>query len=477
MKLSRLENQLRFFENKNQDTLLLEDALIILNTVYQSYNYDLHKPLPECPYENEELFAEGLTAQLYSILAICRMNENILLADEELSDTAGELENYYEKLRKLKTEKEELEKEKQQREAAKSEIEASQACVDKLKAENAELRKWLDENPKPDPATEQQQNKELSGTKEKYRKTLDNIASLEEQLRKLNEDWSAEIQKSMALDGQKRTLNEKITAEEEKIAELEQEIPQLTNREAELTGKMDALNDQVAEWNRLIGEKCAIRGNTLIQYRDQLDGLLKDAQKEIRDCGEEILRLQAELVEENAVLETKRTEKQGLDKQLKESNDTVDALTSEISEKRRFLAKEGEIQSKKQELEQEKAQIEPKYQNLKELMSDLEILEEENNRKNREIAEAEKNRQRFEDSSRSLSEIMTPEWKIENTKIKDRLHKFEEIIKLLKEDTVLLNENEPFDLSEEMWKKLGYCIQFTNELEEKIQSYLSSVNT
>jgi len=476
MKLSRLENQLRFFEDKNQDTLLLEDALIILNTVYQSYNYDLHKPLPECPYENEELLVEGLASQLYAILAICQKNENILLSDEELNGVAGELKDYYEKLRKLQTEKAGLEEEKKQREAAKNEIEAAQACVDKLKSENAELQKWLDENPEPDPTMEQQKQKELSETKEKRQKTLNNIAALDEQLRTLKADWSTKIQESMTLDERKRTLNENITAEEKKIAELEKEIPQLTNREAKLTEKMNTLNAQVAEWDRLIKEKCAIRDNTLTQYRDQLAGLLTDAKKEIQNCGNEILQLQADLVDKNADLEKKKTEKQRLEKDLKRSSETVDVLTSEISEKKRFLEKEGEFQSKKQELEQEKAKIEPEYQNLKKLKDDLDILEKENNSKKEEIEVAAKKKKNFEDIKQSLKEIMTSEWKIENTKIKDRLHKFDEITKQLKEDTALLKTNEPFDISEAMRKKLEYCIQFTNELEEKIQSYLDSVN-
>ena len=70
MRLNTLENQLKYYEGHGE--LLLEDALAILNAVYDSFNYDLGMPLTGCSFRDKEALMDRLTSQVYALLAICR---------------------------------------------------------------------------------------------------------------------------------------------------------------------------------------------------------------------------------------------------------------------------------------------------------------------------------------------------------------------------------------------------------------------
>ncbi len=465
MKLSALESLLRYYESKDDETLCLEDALTILNAVYKSFSYDLGKPLTQWDYQDEERLVSQLVSQLYSLRTICEKHQGILASDGELDRVAKELGDYHERFEKQKKGNGQLLEKKKELEETRQETERLKETAEKLEAENAELQKWVDENPVPDEEFCREQNRTLKETKERHQKTLENVSGMEEQLGKLESELNTAADRYVECEKQQKELNEKITGITKKADDLTKEIAQLTNRKDKLTETVKSLEAQTAEWDRLIAEQCTVREDILTEYKEKLDRLLEDAEQERTECAAEIIELLPRVMQAQQEAREKNDE-------LNAANENLSALLHEISEIERFLKQEGEIQTKKEAAEKQRDEIQPKYEDLQNLLKEIETLEKNNSVKAKEIAEAANRKKSLEEMERGLDETMVSTWRTENTKVKNRIRKLSEIAKLLECDSGLLMEEKPFCICDSLQEELQRCIRAGDQLEEKLQEYL-----
>ncbi len=415
MQLKTLEKQLKYYEDQRE--LRIEDALAILNAVYDSFNFDLGVPLTGGLCADKEVFTDRLTSQLYALLAICESHKN-LLEEEDLDDTAEQLKDYHDRLRKRTKEKEER--------------------------------------------------------KANFEKTLKNIEEIEASIEMLNQKWHQKIQEYTVLEEKEAELCAAIQNTTNEINRLHTEIPKLRDQKKKLEQTVHDLSAQTAKLMDEIAEKALDRDRILWETREKLTELLGDAGEQIKKYGEEISELSAELAEKQREIAENKKEKKRLEDKIGSENDSLQALLREISEKKRFLEQEGEMQTKKKNAEQERDRIQPKYAELSQLFGEIETLEKNNLEKQTAVNEAEKKKETLRKIEQSLRETMTPEWRMEDTAAKNRLKKLYHIAEQLEVDSRCLEE-EPFRISEKMKEDIRKMETAGDELSAAMEAYRKEI--
>ena len=154
MKLKTLENQLQRFADAKE--LSLEDALVILNAVYDAFSYDVGRPLSACRVEDPEALAEVLTAQLYGLLDVCASHRSEIRAIDsgDLAEAQKELETLRRETAAVAAQRKEqaslrgeLLRRRGELAAQKDALAADEQELQQLKDELEALQDWLEQHP------------------------------------------------------------------------------------------------------------------------------------------------------------------------------------------------------------------------------------------------------------------------------------------------------------------------------------------